>query len=102
MIGIAVTAAHSSLQCCLFDQPAVCKVADEVIAEYGMEDRVTTLSGDYLVDDIGKDYDFVLACYTFNFYRDHLDELLARIHQVLRPRGVFMWFPRVWPKPRRP
>jgi len=72
MIGIAVAAAHPSLQCCLFDQPAVCKVADEVIAEYGMEDRVATLSGDYLADPIGEDYDFVLACYTFNFYRDRL------------------------------
>ena len=90
MIGIAVAAAHASLQCCLFDKPAVCKVADEVIAEYGMEDRVITLSGDYLVDEIGENYDFVIACYTFNFYRDHLDEILAKIHQVLRPGGVFM------------
>lgn len=90
MVGIAVTAAHPSMECRLFDKPAVCKVAEQVIAEYGMEDRVTTLGGDYLADAIGEEYDLVLACYTFNFYRDHLEDILARIHQALRPGGVFM------------
>lgn len=90
MIGIAVAAAHPSLKCWLFDKPAVCRVADEVIAEYGMENHVTTLSGDYLVDAIGEDYDFVIASYTFNFSPDRLEEILARIHQALRPGGVLM------------
>jgi SAM-dependent methyltransferase len=90
MIGIAVAAAHPSLKCWLFDKPAVCRVADEAIAEYGMEDRVATLGGDYLTDGIGEDYDFVIACYTLNFYRDRLEEILAAIHRALRPGGVFM------------
>lgn len=90
MIGIAVTAAHPSMQCCLFDKPAVCKVADKVIAEYGMEDRVASRCGDYMVDDIGEGYDFVLASYTFNFHRDRLQEILTKVQRALRPGGVFM------------
>ena len=70
IIGIAVAAAHPSLECVLFDQPAVCEVADEVIAEYGMEDRVSTRAGSYVTDEIGDGYDLVMAHFTLNFYRD--------------------------------
>lgn len=90
MIGIAVAAAHPSLECWLFDKPAVCRVADEVIAEYGMEDRVATLGGDYLVGAIGEDYDFVMACHTLNYFCDRLEEILVKVHRALRPGGVFM------------
>lgn len=90
MIGIAVTASHPSLHCSLFDKPAVCRVAKDVIAEYGMENRIVTLGGNYLEDEIGEDYDFVLACYTFDFYRTRLEEILSKVHRALRPGGVFM------------
>ncbi len=46
IIGIAVTAAHPSLKCVVFDQPAVANVASEVVEEYGMGDRVTVQGGD--------------------------------------------------------
>lgn len=90
VIGIAVAAAHPSLKCYLFDQPAVAKVADEVIAEYGMEDRVQTLCGDYMNDPIGEGYDFIMANFTLNFYRDRLDDLMIKIYQALKPGGIFM------------
>ena len=67
IIGIAVTAAHPSLECIVFDQPAVCKVANEVVCEYGMENRITVKSGDYMQDDIGSGYEFVMANFTLNF-----------------------------------
>jgi 2-polyprenyl-3-methyl-5-hydroxy-6-metoxy-1,4-benzoquinol methylase len=90
VIGIAVTAAHPSLTCCLFDQPAVCTVADEMIAEAGMSDRVHTLRGDYMNNALGEGYDFVMANYTLNFYKDRLPELMDKIHSALNPGGVFM------------
>lgn len=90
IIGIAVTAAHPSLKCVVFDQPAVCKVADEVVCEYGMEDRVTVERGDYMKDDIGIDFDFVMANFTLNFYRDCLDKIMSKVHASLKPGGVFM------------
>ncbi len=90
IIGIAVTAAHPSLQCVVFDQPAVATVAEEVVAEYGIEDRVRVQGGDYMQDDFGKDYDFIMANFTLNFFRDNLDEIIAKVLAALKPGGVFM------------
>lgn len=90
IIGIAVASRHPSLQCCLLDQPAVCGVAEEVIAEYGMQDRVWTMSGDYVGDPIGDGYDFVMANYTLNFYRDRLNHIFGKVYEALNPCGVFM------------
>jgi predicted O-methyltransferase YrrM len=90
ILGIAVVAAHPSLECVLFDQPAVCKVADEVIVEYGMENRVATFSGDYMNDPIGSGYDFVMANYTLNFYKDRLEQIFEKVYQAINPGGIFM------------
>lgn len=90
VIGVAVTAAHPKLNCIVFDQEAVCAVSKEVITEYGMEDRVQTMSGDYMNDPIGDNYDFVMANFTLNFYQDRLDDVIAKVHDALQPGGVFM------------
>lgn len=90
LIGIATTIEHPSLQCVLFDQPAVCRVADQVIAEYGLADRVTTIPGDYMADPIGEDYDLVMANFTLNFYRDRLDEIMGKVYRALSSGGVFL------------
>lgn len=90
IIGVAVTAAHTSMDCVVFDKTSVCRVADEVITEYGMEGRVKTMCGDYMNDPIGMNYDLVLANFTLNFYRDRIDEILAKVYDALNPGGVFM------------
>ncbi len=90
IIGIAVTAAHPSLKCVVFDQPAVGKVAREVVADYGLEDRVAVEGGDYMKDDFGTGYQFVMANFTLNFYRDRLGEIIRKVLAALKPGGVFM------------
>lgn len=94
LVGIAVAAAHPALVCHLFDRPSVSNVAQDVIEEYGMEDRVKTLSGDYLNDSLGEGYDAVIASYTFNFYNE--TEKLARIMEkccaALNPGGCLIVF----------
>ncbi len=90
VIGIAVAAAHPSLKCYLFDQVAVANVAKAVIAEYGMQDRVAALCGDYMNDPIGDGYDFIMANFTLNFYKDKLDEIVAKVYRALKPGGIFM------------
>lgn len=90
VMGIAVAAAHPSLQCVLFDRPAVAGVADEVIAEYGMEGRVETLRGDYMNDPIGDGYDLIMANFTLHFCRDRLDAVVTKIYDAINPGGIFL------------
>lgn len=56
---IAMVAEHPNMQGIIFDQPAVVKVAEEFIAEYEMQDRVSTVGGDYINDPIGEGFDLI-------------------------------------------
>ena len=90
IIGIAITAVHPTLTCVLMDQSAVCKVAEEVVVEYGMENRIIVMAGDYMRDDFGGEYDLIMANFTLNFYRDRLGEIMKKVLEALRPGGIFM------------
>ena len=90
IFGIAVCAAHPSLRCVCFDRLEVSRVCAEVVTEYGVEDCVIAKAGDYMTDDIGHDYDFIMANFTLNFYRDRLPEVMQKVLGALKPGGVFM------------
>jgi len=45
--SVLMAQANSELECTVLDLPAVVAVADELIAQQGMQDRVKTLPGDY-------------------------------------------------------
>lgn len=94
LLGIAVAAAHSDLVCHLFDRPAVINVAQDVIEEYGMEDRVKTLSGDYCNDPLGDGYDAIIASYTLNFYNEteKLAQIMEKCCAALKPGGCLIVF----------
>lgn len=51
---------NPGLRAIVFDLPATEDVAKEVIAESGLQDRVTFRAGDYLRDDLGRGNDVVL------------------------------------------
>ncbi|CCK81457.1 class I SAM-dependent methyltransferase [Desulfobacula toluolica] len=94
LIGIAVAAAHVSLQCHLFDRPTVVNVAQDMIEEYGMEDRVKTISGDYSVDPLGEGYDAIIASYTLNFYNEakKLALIMEKCFAALNSGGCLIIF----------
>ncbi len=85
---MALVKAHPSLTGTVFDFPAVTKYADRYIEEYGMADRVTTLSGDYTRDDLGYGYDLLLATGTLNFSKPFLKQIMAKICKSLAPGGI--------------
>ena len=88
LIGIAIVAAHPTMTGVLFDRPEVVAAAGRFIRECGMEDRVTTMGGDYLTDSIGSSYDLVWASHSIR--RHDLGTILDRVHVALNPGGVFI------------
>ncbi len=82
---------YPNLRATVFDWPQAQSIADETIAEAGMEDRVRFLSGDFMKDDPGSDYDVVLL---FNVIRifppDQLGELLSLVKGWLRSGGTIV------------
>ena len=94
LIGIAIAAAHPSLECHLFDHPAISEVAREVVAEYGLEKRVATIGGDYLSVPLGAEYDAIVASNTLNFCRtpETLVRVLEKCRDALNPGGSLIVF----------
>jgi hypothetical protein len=57
--AIAFAQANPLLKATVFDLPGPCEIAKENIALHGLTDRVDTLTGNFLEDDIGSGYDFI-------------------------------------------
>ncbi len=92
LVGIAIVASHPDMKGVIFDRPAIIKVAETFIKEYGMEERMDVLAGDYNGDSIGDGYDLIWASNTLNFARHNLDSLMKNIYDALNPGGVFISF----------
>lgn len=92
IIGIAIVAAHQSMEGVIFDRPAIVKIAETYIKEYEMEDRVEVLAGDYSQDSIGEGYDLIWIRAAINFNKDNIDTLVKKIYDALNPGGVFISF----------
>ena len=90
LIGIAILAAHPNMSGTIFDKPVMVEVAETTIKEYGMEDRMSVMGGDFILDPIGEDYDLIWASSSLSLARDGMDSLIAKIHASLSPGGVFV------------
>jgi predicted O-methyltransferase YrrM len=58
--SIALVQKNPHLRAIVFDRPDVLKVAAEMVAEYGVQDRVQLMPGDMFVDPLPTDMDLVL------------------------------------------
>jgi SAM-dependent methyltransferase len=90
LIGIAIVASHPDMSGVIFDHPTVANVAQAFVREYGLDDRMEFMGGDYTTDHIGEGYDLVWASSTLNSARDDIDSMIAKIYDALSPDGVFI------------
>jgi hypothetical protein len=76
--------AQNGLHVTLFDRDICCEIAQE---RYG--DEITTLAGDFMVDDLGGPYHLIMMSnIVHGLGPDEMDTLLPRIRQALIPGGV--------------
>ncbi|RXJ57648.1 class I SAM-dependent methyltransferase [Candidatus Marinarcus aquaticus] len=89
IVGLEIIKSHLSLQGVLYDYKEVTDVVDEHIKEYGLQNRVTTLSGDIQNDDIGSGYDLIWCSNIFYFFKDK-KEVIEKIYKALNTNGVLV------------
>ncbi len=89
LVGMAIVDAHPNMKGVISDLPPVVNEAKNFIREYGMEDRMTVLGGDFNRDPIGEGYDLILACNSLQFAKD-IDSVVRKIYAALNPGGVFV------------
>ena len=57
--AITFAQANPALKATVFDLPQPIEIAKENIRRHGLSDRIDTMAGNFLKDNIGSDYDFI-------------------------------------------
>lgn len=82
---------YPELHAVVLDLPPVLEITREIIAEYGMAERVTTRAGNYHTDDLGSGYDVVVLS---NMLHQEDPEtcaaLLRKAHAALADDGLLV------------
>lgn len=79
---------HTHLKATIFDIAPVLKISNKYIARYGLHNRVTTKSGDFLKDDLGSGYDLILLANVLQMYdEEQAKNLVHKAAQALDPGG---------------
>lgn len=89
-ISVAVVQKHSLIQSVIFEQSSVAKIAQKVIQEYEMDDRIQVIEGNFFHDDIGENYDLIWASSTLSSSKAQLELILKKIYDALNPEGMFI------------
>jgi SAM-dependent methyltransferase len=83
--------AKPNIEMFAFDLPEVIEITKKYVEIKGFSDRITTLSGDFFLDNIGSEYDLVMVSNVmsrFSFYQNIT--LLRKIYDSLNNGGMLV------------
>ena len=85
---ISLVQNHLDIRCTVLELPAVCKVVDQYIADYGLKDRINSSPGDFFVSQWPRGYDAVFFGNIFhNWDRERCLILGRKAFDCLPPGG---------------
>ncbi len=87
---IAAIQRYPHLKAIVFDFEPVCKVAQEFIAQWGMQDQISTLPGDFTRDPLPSGADVIIMASNLPQYNQEvLKRVLSKAYSVLTPGGEY-------------
>ena len=87
---IAVAEAYKKCEGVLFEQKDVASIAQGYIDTSPAKNRISILEGNFLSDEIGEDYDFIIASGIFPFAQAMLEPLVKKISNALQKNGILL------------
>ncbi|NYT12156.1 MAG: methyltransferase domain-containing protein [Methanomassiliicoccales archaeon] len=90
IIAMAIVDPHPFMKGVIFEQPAMAEVARKNISDFGMEDRMEVISGNFLTDPLEESFDLIWTSFCLYFAKHHLDETIKKIFEALEPGGIFI------------
>lgn len=94
---IALCRRHPDLSATLFDWPEGIAAGQREIARAGMSGRIQTSIGDFLTDDLGRDYDVaMLGNIIHGQPPDAIVPLLRRVRAAMREQGTLLILDQVY------
>jgi predicted O-methyltransferase YrrM len=90
LFGIGFAQENPQLEVIIFDQPGVTDITQGYINEYGMQDRVRTMTGDYTKDDIGSDYDIAFCACSHGGCSEEPLSFYRKVCDALNDNGLYI------------
>lgn len=81
---------YPSLRAVVFDLPETISIAREIIANEGMQDRVSVQEGDWGKDDFGEGYDVVLLFNVLHGPDDNAEMKLKKAYDSMEQGGLLV------------
>ena len=89
--AIAFAQINPDLEAIVFDLPPVVEVTKEFISQYGMEERVKVMAGDFDKDDFGNGYDVIFVSHSLFYHtKETIHEPLEKIYEALNEGGILI------------
>ena len=85
LYAIAFAQLNPELDIAVFDLPHVIEITRNYLGQYGMQERVRVIAGDFTQDDLGNGYDIIFASDVTLF------GALERIYDALKDDGILIY-----------
>ena len=89
-LSIQVCLQHPSIQCINYDLPAVEPLAKKKIARFNLGDRIQTMSGDFLKDELPKAEVITMGNIIHGLNEEAKQGLINKVYQALPENGVLI------------
>ncbi len=93
--SIGLCQLNEHLHATILDQSHVVSLAPVYIRQFGLSGRIDALEGDICTMELRPEYDIILVSHLLYKFRDQLPSIFSRIHNGLKPGGIFVsnhWF----------
>ena len=87
VLCMEVVRAYNGSKGVIFEYPSVADLPRKLVVEREMADVISVVAGDFNVDDIGSEYDLIIASGIIDFAKDTLDHTVNKIYDALQPTG---------------
>jgi 3-hydroxy-5-methyl-1-naphthoate 3-O-methyltransferase len=88
---IILAGQFQNLKAIIFDYKAVCEIAEQFIQSSGLQQRISTTSGDVLFDDLPRGCDVALLAQVIHSYSpDDCKRILKKIYDALTSNGLLI------------
>jgi len=88
LYSIGLTFSNPGLASTIFDLPEVVEKASKAVVKSHGAERIGFIAGDFMTDDLGDGYDFVLCSDVLHRTKEEILSLLAKIHRAMAKGGI--------------
>lgn len=95
LYAIALCQSNPGLKAVVFDKPEVLSFTSGYISRYSMEDQVSALGGDIMMDDPGNEFDIVIISHILYKFRRDLPAVFKKVSKCMNTGGLIVanhWF----------